>query len=109
MRDKETGGFNKYQKLWHIFAVDSQHFKDRALGGWGGWGDIIGASEKKTSTGSVQSWPKEYFFVVLDISAAELLNTCCRDSADLLLPCCRGAAESPTDAMFYSAANLQQR
>jgi len=48
------------------------------------------------------------FFLVLDISAAELLNTCCRDSADLL-PCCRGAAQSHTDAMFYSAADLQQR
>ena len=60
-----------------------------------------------TSTGSVQSWPKGYFFVVFEISAAELFNTCCRDSADLILPCCRGAAESPTDAMFYSTADLQ--
>jgi len=47
------------------------------------------------------------FFLVLDISAAELLNTCCRDSADLLLPFGRGAAESPTKALFYSAADLQ--
>ena len=54
--------------------------------------------------------PRNFFFVVLDIrsSAAELLDTCCRDSADLL-PCCRGAAQSRTDAMFYSAADLQQR
>jgi len=41
----------------------------------------------KTSTGSVQSWPKEYFFVVFEISAADL-------------PCCRGAAESPVDATY---------
>ena len=56
--------------------------------------------QRKTSTGSVQSWPKGYFFVVFEISAAELLNTCCRDSADLLLPCCRGAAESAIDATY---------
>ena len=41
----------------------------------------------KTSTGSVQSWPKGYFLVAFEISAAEL-------------PCCRGAAESPIDAAY---------
>ena len=55
---------------------------------------------KKTSTGSVQSWSKGYFFVFFEISAAELLNTCCRDSEDLLLPCCRAAAESPIEATY---------
>ena len=52
----------------------------------------------ETSTGWVQRWPKEYFHVNLDISSAELLQSCCRDTADLLLPCCRGAVESPVDA-----------
>ena len=37
---------------------------------------------------------------VFEISAAELLNTCCRDSADSLLPCCRGAAELPIVATY---------
>ena len=54
----------------------------------------------KTSTGSVQSLPKEYFFIVYEISAVELLNTCSRDSANLLLPCCCGAAESPVDLTY---------
>ena len=67
--------------------------------------------------------PRNIFLVVLDISAAELLNTlfypaaeelqnylqmpcfivkqtCNRDAADLLLPCCRGAVESPVDATY---------
>ena len=36
-------------------------------------------------------------FVVFEISAAEVLNTCCRDSAELLLPYCGKAAESHID------------
>ena len=40
------------------------------------------------------------FFVVFEISAAELLHTCCRDSGDLILPCCSGAAESTIDVTY---------
>ena len=81
----------------------------------------------ETSTGSVQSWPKEYFFVVLDISAAELLNTffypaaeelqnylqmpcfivlqtCNRDAADLLQRCCR-----PTAALLQRSCRITCR
>ena len=54
----------------------------------------------RTSTGSVQSWPKGYCFAVFEISAAELLHTCCRDSAHHLLTYCRGSAESPIDAKY---------
>ena len=37
--------------------------------------DFTGSDEKKTSTGSVQSWPKGYCFIVSKISAAEMLHT----------------------------------
>ena len=67
-------------KLSQVGCADEQWFKRIPLA-------LFKLELSRTSTGSVQSWPKGYFLVAFEISAAEL-------------PSCRRSAKSPIDAAY---------